>query len=398
MAEKLISKLCDYGSSMDESADESKTIRDPGQLKNKVDSLKNFSTHEPDDQKSKQGSPIVESKLPRQYRKPSKSSSHERSSSDRSKHGDGSRRHRRSSSRSRSHRGSHVSHRHRDRGRERRHRQRRRRDSHGESSHRRRKEERRHRSPSSSSSSTSDSRRDRRRSARRERDRDTGFSRKIIGSRSELARVKESVRPVDPVAARLEAANKASAIMASAVKLGESNPQEVLARFQETQMAQVRAKAEAAAAAVNLPSFYNPMSVNAAKLAEQQQKRKLLWSRKAVDPSKEAKEEAKSTMWKTTSMVAGKGDSAAAAKFCKLMGIHESANPNGKTAPSSEALNQAREQADLFRKLEHEYEQSRTLTHTQRGVGLGYSSAMTDFSSYNAMKHAGGASTSQEDE
>lgn len=74
------------------------------------------------------------------------------------------------------------------------------------------------------------------------------------------------------------------------VIVGESNPQEVLARFQETQMAQVRAKAEAAAAAANLPSFYNPMSVNAAKLAEQQQKRKLLWSRKAADPSKEAKE------------------------------------------------------------------------------------------------------------
>lgn len=109
--------------------------------------------------------------------------------------------------------------------------------------------------------------------------------------------------------------------------------------------------------------------------------------------------EAKSTMWKTTSMVAGKGDSAAAAKFCKLMGIHDNANPNGKTAPSSEALNQAREQADLFRKLEHEYEQSRTLTHTQRGVGLGYSSAMTDFNVYNAMKHTGGsAPTSQEDE
>lgn len=54
-------------------------------------------------------------------------------------------------------------------------------------------------------------------------------------------------------------------------------------------MTQVRAKAEAAAAAANLPSFYNPMSVNAAKLAEQQQKRKLLWSRKS-DPVAEAKE------------------------------------------------------------------------------------------------------------
>lgn len=71
--------------------------------------------------------------------------------------------------------------------------------------------------------------------------------------------------------------------------VGESNPQDALARFQETQMAQVRAKAEAAAAAANLPSYYNPLSVNAAKMAEQQQKRKLLWSKKS-DPSKDPKE------------------------------------------------------------------------------------------------------------
>lgn len=178
--------------------------------------------------------------------------------------------------------------------------------------------------------------------------------------------------------------------MASAVKPSESTPQEVLARIQATQMTQVRAKAEAAAAAANLPSFYNPMSVNAAKLAEQQQKRKLLWSRKS-DPVAEAKEEAKSTMWKKTSMVAGKGDSAAAAKFRKLMGIHEDSSNNAAGAPSDEALNQAREQADLFRNLEHEFETSRTLTHTQRGVGLGYSSAMTDYRAYAAMKQAGGS-------
>lgn len=123
---------------------------------------------------------------------------------------------------------------------------------------------------------------------------------------------KETVKPLDPVAARLEAANKASAIMASAVKpseyfhfilypfdleahrslfsiIGETNPQEALARFQEAQMSQLRAKAEAAAQAANLPSYYNPLSVNAAKLAEQQQKRKLLWSKKS-NPSKESKD------------------------------------------------------------------------------------------------------------
>ncbi|KAM3172874.1 hypothetical protein ACTXT7_013654 [Hymenolepis weldensis] len=284
MAEKIGGKLCDYGSSMDESGDESRSGIAIETLNDKVETPKNSSSHESDDQKSAKGDTTrVESKAPRQYRKASRSSSRERSLSKRSKHGK-SRRHR-SRSRSRSHR----SHR-RDRSRDRRHRHRRHHSRDESSRHR----HRRHRSSSSTSRSSSRSGSRDRRSSRRDGDRDGAFSRKIVGSRSELARAKESVRPVDPVAARLEAANKASAIMASAFKQaasGESNPQDALARFQETQMAQVRAKAEAAAAAANLPSYYNPLSVNAAKMAEQQQKRKLLWSKKS-DPSRDSKESA----------------------------------------------------------------------------------------------------------
>ncbi|VDO16890.1 unnamed protein product [Rodentolepis nana] len=188
--------------------------------------------------------------------------------------------------------------------------------------------------------------------------------------------------------------------LATLTTIGEykSNPQDALARFQETQMAQVRAKAEAAAAAANLPSYYNPLSVNAAKMAEQQQKRKLLWSKKSrvneafVNSLLTHRcfpffKDAKSNLWKTTSLVAGKGDSVAAAKFCKLMGIHDVGELN--TEKPGASTSKAREQADLFRKLEQEYEQSRTLTHTQRGVGLGYSSAMTDFNAYSAMRQGG---------
>ncbi|VDM33010.1 unnamed protein product [Hydatigera taeniaeformis] len=394
MADKVDGKLCDYGSSMDESEDEARRMSDAQEATSSGSSPGSSGVRSD----GKASSPKMLFNTPRQ---------HCDDSSKRSKHGRTSRRTRRSRSRShsRSRDRSGRSHRRRDHSRERRrdrdncsHRRRR---SYSREGIRRRRQGRRRRS--SSSSSSSDVRRSRH-SPRHGRDRETAFSRKIIGSRSELAKVQEAVRPVDPIAAKLEAVNKASAIMASAVKptsvfrlhptcigfTGESTPQEVLARIQATQMTQVRAKAEAAAAAANLPSFYNPMSVNAAKLAEQQQKRKLLWSRKS-DPVAEAKEEAKSTMWKKTSMVAGKGDSAAAAKFRKLMGIHEDSSNNAAGAPSDEALNQAREQADLFRNLEHEFETSRTLTHTQRGVGLGYSSAMTDYRAYAAMKQAGGS-------
>lgn len=58
------------------------------------------------------------------------------------------------------------------------------------------------------------------------------------------------------------------------------NTRDLLDQIQKHQEAQAKAQAIAAAAAVNLPKYYNPSSVNAVKLAEQQQKRKLLWSKK----------------------------------------------------------------------------------------------------------------------
>ncbi|CDI98643.1 arginine:serine rich coiled coil protein 2 [Echinococcus multilocularis] len=290
MADKVEGKLCDYGSSMDESGDEVRRIsesqaRDPKETTSSSSSPTSSGIQSDE----KDISPKVDSKMPRQYCEDIHDFSCGGSSSRRSKHGRSSRRDRRS--RSRSCERSRRSYRRRDRSREHRrdhdhHSHRRRRTYGREVIRRRRREDKRHRS--SSSSSPSDGRRAHH-SSRHGRERETAFSRKIIGSRSELAKVQEAVRPVDPIAAKLEAVNKASAIMASAVKPSESTPQEVLARIQATQMTQVRAKAEAAAAAANLPSFYNPMSVNAAKLAEQQQKRKLLWSRKS-DPVAEAKE------------------------------------------------------------------------------------------------------------
>ncbi|VDL86202.1 unnamed protein product [Schistocephalus solidus] len=207
----------------------------------------------------------------------------------------------------------------------------------------------------------------------------------------------EPPKPIDPAVAAKEVAAKASAMIASAMSrnlaqsatdangLPRIDPKDILAKIQETQLAQAKAQAEAAAVAANIPKFYNPLSVNAAKLAEQQQKRKLLWSKKTAD----TKEDEKSTMWKTTSMVAGKGDSAAAAKFCKLMGIHGTEPPESIALDDQKvaaALDKAQAQADLFRHLEREYENSRTITHTQRGMGLGYSSAThTDYTAYAAL-------------
>lgn len=56
--------------------------------------------------------------------------------------------------------------------------------------------------------------------------------------------------------------------------------QDILDKIQKHQQEQAKAQALAAAAAAKLPKYYNPTTVNAVKLAEQQQKRKLLWSKK----------------------------------------------------------------------------------------------------------------------
>ncbi|TPP65833.1 Arginine/serine-rich coiled-coil protein 2 [Fasciola gigantica] len=163
------------------------------------------------------------------------------------------------------------------------------------------------------------------------------------------------------------------------------NTRDLLDQIQKHQEAQAKAQAIAAAAAVNLPKYYNPSSVNAIKLAEQQQKRKLLWSKK---PDNSTDSDGKTALWASTSLIAGKGDQAAAAKFRKLMGIHENMEQSQSSNPSErDTQMRAEAQAELFRRLEQEYEVSRALTHTQRGVGLGFSSAAhVDYNAYAAMQ------------
>ncbi|VDP91677.1 unnamed protein product [Echinostoma caproni] len=75
------------------------------------------------------------------------------------------------------------------------------------------------------------------------------------------------------------------------------NTQELLNQIQKHQEAQAKAQAVAAAAAANLPKYYNPSSVNVLKLAEQQQKRKLLWSKKSDDGTSSVSVRSLRTLW-----------------------------------------------------------------------------------------------------
>nr|CAG4646741.1 EOG090X0LFN [Macrothrix elegans] len=139
------------------------------------------------------------------------------------------------------------------------------------------------------------------------------------------------------------------------------------------------------ATGVALPSFYNPAAVNPMKYAEQVQKRKLLWSGKekkeTTAPSSNAK------LWEVAAFKEDQ-DGKMTAKFKRLMGIkNDGSEPSASalepsctnaavatsntTDPSTDVL---KKQQELFASLDQQYQVARAATHTQRGLGLGFSS------------------------
>ncbi|CAH1232382.1 RSRC2 [Branchiostoma lanceolatum] len=124
----------------------------------------------------------------------------------------------------------------------------------------------------------------------------------------------------------------------------------------------------AAETGIQVPSYYNPTAVNPMKYAEQMQKRKLLWAGKKEKKEGDAPA---GTVWDKTKF----HDEATQAKFRRLMGIHGEASGSGESHAPVEGPDIQQEQEKLFRSLEAQYELARGTTHTQKGVGLGFSSA-----------------------
>ncbi|XP_062587693.1 arginine/serine-rich coiled-coil protein 2-like isoform X2 [Saccostrea cucullata] len=117
---------------------------------------------------------------------------------------------------------------------------------------------------------------------------------------------------------------------------------------------------------VAVPKYYNPAAVNPLKYAEQVQKRKLLWSK-----AKEHKED-KEKEWQHTAFNQDENGKMAT-KFKKLMGLKEGAD-EGIGSATVETEEQKKKREELFSRLDKDYEFARMTTHTQRGVGLGFSS------------------------
>lgn len=180
---------------------------------------------------------------------------------------------------------------------------------------------------------------------------------------------KESVSADVPVRKLGDHLRPADLLKGVKISGGESvTPQMVLMQT----MAAMHKKAQELTG-VEVPKYYNPAAVNPLKYAEQVQKRKLLWSKKPDEKQKEKDDQIES-QWKSAYVA---DDDKATSKFRKLMGMKEGLN-DMSTVDKNMTEEQKRRQAELFQRLDQEYEFARMTTHTQRGVGLGFSSQVYD--------------------
>ncbi|KAG7480987.1 hypothetical protein MATL_G00062050 [Megalops atlanticus] len=165
----------------------------------------------------------------------------------------------------------------------------------------------------------------------------------------------------DPVvAASSSSVLNVAALLASGTQV---TPQIAMA----AQMAALQAKT-LAETGIAVPSYYNPSAVNPMKFAEQEKKRKMLWQGK-----KEGDKSQTAELWEKLNF----GNKDQNVKFRKLMGIKGEEDGGAAGVINEEGLKTLQQQEEMFRNLDVQYEMARSQTHTQRGMGLGFSSAFS---------------------
>ncbi|XP_062559552.1 arginine/serine-rich coiled-coil protein 2 isoform X2 [Armigeres subalbatus] len=133
-----------------------------------------------------------------------------------------------------------------------------------------------------------------------------------------------------------------------------------------------------AADSVPLPSYYNPGIVNPVRYADQVQKRKLLWGNKTAESKDVSSNISK---WEQAKFSQDK-DGKMASKFLRLMGVkdpHKTATADDVKPGTSTSGDSINKQEELFSTMEQQYEVARQVTHTMRGVGLGFGSQPRTF-------------------
>ncbi|XP_029018149.1 arginine/serine-rich coiled-coil protein 2 [Betta splendens] len=170
--------------------------------------------------------------------------------------------------------------------------------------------------------------------------------------------------PIAAVAAAAAAASNPAINVAALLASGtQVTPQIAMA----AQMAALQAKT-LAETGIAVPSYYNPSAVNPMKFAEQEKKRKMLWQgKKDGDKSQTAE------LWEKLNF----GNKDQNVKFRKLMGIKGDDEAEASKPLNDEGLKTLQKQEEMFRNLDVQYEMARSQTHTQRGMGLGFSSSFS---------------------
>lgn len=114
-----------------------------------------------------------------------------------------------------------------------------------------------------------------------------------------------------------------------------------------------------------LPNIISPLLVSA-RYTEQMQKRKLLWGNKKAEGEQQ---QTTTNRWEETRF-SQDNDGKIATKFLRLMGMKDApkvAEDDTKKAPDS-----IKKQNEMLSSMEHQYEVARQMTHTMRGMGLGF--------------------------
>ncbi|KAM8865577.1 arginine/serine-rich coiled-coil protein 2 [Synchiropus picturatus] len=174
-------------------------------------------------------------------------------------------------------------------------------------------------------------------------------------------RQQEIAAAAAPIAAAAAAASNPALNVAALLATGtQVTPQIAMA----AQMAALQAKT-LAETGIAVPSYYNPSAVNPSKFAEQEKKRKMLWQGK-----KEGDKSQTAELWEKLNF----GNKDQNVKFRKLMGIKGDEEGEASKPLNDEGLKTLQKQEEMFRNLDVQYEMARSQTHTQRGMGLGFSS------------------------
>lgn len=141
---------------------------------------------------------------------------------------------------------------------------------------------------------------------------------------------------------------------------------------------------EGGSALLDLAHFTSPVLVNQ-KYTEQNQKKKLIWGSKKAQFESATADPVQSkpitnNKWEMAKF-SHDSDGKVASKFLRLMGmkgdVAATANASGAGADGADPSVKKRE--EMFSSMEQQYEVARQVTHTMRGMGLGFGTQPRSF-------------------